>query len=82
MPRPRKCRLIRGHPVATLYKPQGIPARDLQGVELPLEGLEALRLADAEGMDQESAANQMGISKPTFNRVLAQARATVCPGPW
>ena len=77
MPRPRKCRLIRGNPTVTLYKPQGIPAHDLKGVVLPLEGLEALRLADVEGLDQESAANQMGVSKPTFNRVLAEARQTV-----
>ena len=77
MPRPRKSRLIREQPEITLFKPQGVPAHDLRGVVLPLEGLEALRLADALGLDQEEAASMMGISKPTFCRVLAGAREAV-----
>ena len=77
MPRPRKRRLIREQPAITLFKPQGVPAHDLKGVVLPLEGLEALRLADALGLDQDEAAGLMGISKPTFCRVLAGAREAV-----
>ena len=77
MPRPRKHRMVRGHPLVSFYKPQGVPLRDLRGLVLPVEGLEALRLADAEGLDQEAAAEKMGVSRPTFCRVLAEARATV-----
>lgn len=44
---------------------------------MPVEGLEALRLADLEGLNQEDAARSMGISKPTFCRILAEARHTV-----
>lgn len=77
MPRPRKCRLVQRPPVAAFYKPHGVPMRDLKGVVLPVEGLEALRLVDAEGLDQEEAADRMGISRPTLSRVLAQARTTV-----
>ncbi len=69
--------MVRGRPVASFYKPQGVPLPELKGTVLPVEGLEALRLADAEGLDQETAAEQMGISRATFCRVLAEARATV-----
>jgi hypothetical protein len=44
---------------------------------LGLDGLEALRLADAEGLYQEAAAEQMGVSRPTFARILTHARAVV-----
>ena len=77
MPRPRKCRRVFCHPKVTFYKPQGIPMRMLRVVTLPVEGLEALRLADLEGLNQEDAARSMGISKPTFCRILANARHMV-----
>jgi predicted DNA-binding protein (UPF0251 family) len=77
MPRPRKSKLIQGLPSATFYKPQGVPLARLQGVRLPLEGLEALRLADAEGLGQAEAAQRMGVSAATFCRLLAEARGAV-----
>ena len=36
-----------------------------------------MRLADSLGLDQEAGAKRMGISKPTFCRVLAEARKAV-----
>ncbi len=39
--------------------------------------LEALRLADLEGLYQETAAARMGVSRPTFARILARARKAV-----
>lgn len=77
MPRPRKCRRVRQGPVHSFYKPQGVPLEELTGVNLSVEGLEALRLADAAGMDQADAAAQMGVSRPTFSRILAEARRVV-----
>jgi predicted DNA-binding protein (UPF0251 family) len=77
MPRPRKCRRVQNHPRHGFYKPQGVPIQDLRGVTLPVEGLEAIRLADAEGMDHEEAAGQMGVSRPTFSRILSEARRQV-----
>jgi uncharacterized protein len=77
MPRPRKNRRVGRHPLAGFYKPQGVPMDQLKGVVLTVEGLEALRLADAEGLDHQQAAEIMGISRPTFSRVLAEARQTV-----
>ncbi len=75
--RPKMLRKIGQQPAVTYYKPQGIPLRELAEVTLAVEGLEALRLIDFEGMDQESAALQMGVSKATFCRVLAEARNIV-----
>jgi uncharacterized protein len=49
----------------------------LQIVALKDEEWEAIRLADYERLDQETAAKNMGISRPTFSRVLASARAAV-----
>ena len=77
MPRPRKCRRVKNQPIHGFYKPQGVPLQDLKGVILPVEGLEAIRLADAESMDQETAARQMGVSRPTFSRILSDARRQV-----
>jgi predicted DNA-binding protein (UPF0251 family) len=50
---------------------------ELEQVPLTLDGLEALRLADLEGLYQEEAAKRMGISRATFARVLAAARKAV-----
>ncbi len=59
------------------FKPQGIAAAGLERLNLTLDGLEALRLADLEGLYQEEAARRMGVSRATFARVLTAARKTV-----
>ncbi len=59
--RPRKCRFIRHAPTARLFKPQGLPAREIQTLALKDEELEALRLADALGYEHEEAARLMNI---------------------
>jgi predicted DNA-binding protein (UPF0251 family) len=80
MPRPRMNRWIRHQPLAHFYSPQGVPPGRLRGVTLTLDGLEALRLADAEGLEHEKAAELMGISRPTFSRLIAEARGIVARG--
>ena len=77
MPRPKKCRMVDAAPGVRLFKPQGIPARLLEEVYLSVEGYEALRLADMEGLRQDEAAERMMISRQTFGRILAQARKSV-----
>ena len=51
--------------------------RGLERVSMTLDGLEAIRLADLEGLYQEDAAVRMGISRATFARVLAEAHRAV-----
>ena len=77
MPRPQKCRRIAYTPGVTFFKPAGVPIRGLEEVPLTFEEAEALRLKDIEGMDQEPAAVEMNVSRPTFQRILASARAKV-----
>ncbi|MCD6493084.1 MAG: DUF134 domain-containing protein [Archaeoglobaceae archaeon] len=43
-------------------------------IEISLDEIEALRLADVEGLNQLDAARIMGISQPTFHRILRNAR--------
>ena len=63
--------------MATVYKPAGIPARQLQWVNLKLDEFEAIRLIDGKGLDQETVAAQMGVSRPTVTRILASGRSKV-----
>jgi len=77
MPRPLKCRFVDGEPGALAFKPAGAPGRGLAVVELQFDELEALRLADLEGLYQEEAAKRMGISRATFGRVLDGAHRKV-----
>lgn len=77
MPRPLKCRTIQGEPRVTQYKPSGVPARLLETVALGLDELEAIRLADMDGLYHEEAAARMGISRPTFGRLVSEARHKV-----
>ncbi len=51
--------------------------RELKGVVLPLEGFEAFRLVDGEGLSREEAAALMEVSRPTLCRILMEARRTV-----
>ena len=77
MPRPRKARWVGFQPGATFYKPRGVPLRTLEQVTLSLEELEAMRLADYEGLYQEDAAQEMNVSRQTFGRVLQEAHRKV-----
>ena len=77
MARPLSTRQIQRGLKERAFKPQGVPMADLEQLTLTLDGLEALRLADLEGLYHEAAAEQMGVSRVTFGRVVARARATV-----
>ena len=50
---------------------------ELRRVHLELRELEALRLCDLEGLDQQGAGLAMGVSRGTVQRLLASARAKV-----
>ena len=77
MGRRRKCRFVADVPTVTVFKPQGVPMGQLYGVAIGLDGFEALRLVDAEGLSQEEAAARMGVSRPTLCRILGEARGQV-----
>jgi predicted DNA-binding protein (UPF0251 family) len=77
MPRPPIERAVSGLPRVTLFKPAGVPARDLEQLQLGVDELEAIRLVDLEGLSHEQAAEVMGVSRQTVGRVLERGRARV-----
>jgi len=70
----RNCRRLDGN---RNFKPSGIPARDLEKVELKLDEFEALRLCDYDGLSQIEAGEAMGISRGTVQRLLLSGRKKV-----
>jgi predicted DNA-binding protein (UPF0251 family) len=50
---------------------------ELEEVVISLDEFEAIRLADLDGMYQEAAAEQMGVSRPTFSRIIEAAHQKV-----
>jgi len=70
MVRPIKPRFLQGNPTTFYFKPQGIPLRLLDEVILGPDEFEAIRLHDYNNLNQTSAAKEMGISQPTFARIL------------
>lgn len=73
-PRHRKLRMIGHHPGFLRFQPTG-DIISPQAINLTVEELEAIRLKDLEALDQEEAAQRMGISRSTFQRVLYSARS-------
>jgi len=67
------CRGIRFEPDTVYFKPQGVPTRNLQIVELSLEEIEAYRLRHIGGLEQKDAADMMHASTSTYQRVLNSA---------
>lgn len=77
MPRPKQDRKISNPPLMQGFKPFGIPRKLLSSVSLLFDEYEAVRLLDYEGMNQDQAAVQMNVSRPTLTRIYEQARKTI-----
>ncbi len=77
MPRPCRCRRIRCKPDTNYFKPRGIPLDALEEINLTLDELEAIRLADLEELYQEDAAKKMNISRQTFGNIINAAHRKI-----
>jgi predicted DNA-binding protein (UPF0251 family) len=77
MPRPFKKRRINFNPNVTYFKPQGLRLSETETIVLYHDELEAIRLKDYEGLDQNACAEKMRVSQPTFHRILLKARKKV-----
>jgi len=75
MPRPKKPRFVSAYPTMTAFIPEGMPVSG--EVLLSVEGIEAIRLSDFEGLDQDTAARLMAVSRQTYGRILSEARGVV-----
>ena len=77
MARPTKWRKIDNIPAIPYFMPS---AKFLLGMPeniLKVEELEAIRLKDLEGYEQEQCAARMEVSRPTFQRILNSAREKI-----
>jgi predicted DNA-binding protein (UPF0251 family) len=77
MVRPQKSRLVKIDPKINYFKPRGVPMVDLAQVQLTVDELEALRLADFLAVSHEEAGKEMGVSRATFGRIVERARKIV-----
>ncbi len=74
--RPKKVRFIANMPKTSQFSPRGRPGRPDE-VELTLDQLEAIKLADLQALDQTAGAKSLGISRPSFGRILRSARLRI-----
>ncbi|ACB85982.1 DUF134 domain-containing protein [Natranaerobius thermophilus] len=77
MPRPPRKRTVEFVPEINYFKPAGVPLRELQEEVLNVDELEAVRLKDIEGLDQQDAAKKMNVSRSTFQLILTNAREKI-----
>lgn len=77
MPRPKLNRHVQCRAPYSLFKPNGVKGNTIPHILLAADELEALRLADMQGMTQLQAANEMGVSRQTLGNILVSARRKV-----
>lgn len=77
MARPTKWRKVEFLPDIQHFVPLDIDAANMRENILRIEELEALRLKDLEGLEQEDCAEKMEVSRQTFQRILLTAREKV-----
>ena len=77
MPRPVKPRWVGLEPPSVCFMPQPLTVRPPGLSVLTIDELEAIRLADLEGLAHEAAARRMNVSRPTFGRIVEGARRKV-----
>jgi len=77
MPRPKIPRCLRFKPNVYYFKPQGIPLRILEEINLFPDELEAQKLHEVDGLEQIEAAKKMKIPQPPFARLLQSAHKKI-----
>lgn len=77
MARPTKWRRIENMPTVPYFIPSDTDTEEIPKRLLKLEELEAVRLKDLDGLEQGECAEKMGISRPTFQRILLSAREKI-----
>jgi predicted DNA-binding protein (UPF0251 family) len=77
MARPTKWRRIERMPAYRRFAPSDGQPAGAPGISMKVEELEAIRLKDLEGLEQEECADRMEVSRPTFQRILLSAREKV-----
>ena len=77
MARPIKCRKVEFLPDVTCFIPLGKDEQEIEKVIIKVEELEAMRLKDIEGLTQQECADEMEISRQTFQNIIDSGRKKV-----
>jgi len=73
MPRPVRSRKIHNPPKMAGFKPFGMPLSELEVVVFHFDEYESINLVNYQNLQQDKAAEKMGVSRPTFTRVYNRA---------
>jgi predicted DNA-binding protein (UPF0251 family) len=74
VPRPKKCRRVGFIPKNMNFKPE---IENVDEIVLTVEEVEAIRLSDFEYLEQDDSAQNMEVSRGTYQRILKSARSKV-----
>ena len=74
--RRKKIRYIQNMPLVNQFSPRGKPGRPDE-IELKIDHFEAVKLSDYQGYNQSEGSAQMGLSRPSFGRILREARQII-----
>lgn len=77
MARPRRFRRILEEPQIRCFKPEKENSNALDPIKITIVEFEAIRLRDYHDIQQKRSAEIMGISQPTFHRILTSARKKI-----
>lgn len=77
MARPIKSRKVEFLPETTYFVPLGKEKQDIEQTVLKVEELEAMRLKDIEGLTQQECADEMEISRQTFQNIIDSGRKKI-----
>ena len=77
MVRPRILRRILEEPQIRCFKPEGEFIDSIKPIKITIDEFEAIRLRDYLDIQQKRSAEIMGISQPTFHRILISARKKI-----
>lgn len=73
----KKCRYIEKEFCNHVFKPKAIPMSQLSSVTIHHDEMEALKMVDFQHMRQADAAEKMGISPATIQRMIESAREKI-----
>lgn len=74
MARPVKLRKVCCLPENRRFGPLGVQAGKRERIIMEVDEYEVIRLIDLEGFCQNECAEQMGVSRPTVQRIYTEAR--------
>lgn len=77
MSRPCIRRRVCCSPAIVQFDPSGASSVELDRIVLAFDEVEAIRLADVEGLYQQAAARRMDVSRQTYGRILESARRKI-----